>query len=503
MKPLAPAIRLFDALHEHDIRYCHWKSNEHLLAGLAGETDLDILFDRRQFGEVTILLAQCGFRRFDASAQSRYPSIEDHIGWDCESGRLLHCHAHFQLVAGEPHLKGYRLPWESLCLASRCWNEELGVYVADPNLELLMLLVRYATKLRFRDGVLHGVGRRWPGRSFDAEYAWLLERIDRDRTIELCRALLGGQAVPAYTELITPPITPADFTRFRKAASVVLSRLRSHGAISGRLRRWSREASWLAAGMNRRYFGLRSTRPMRRTSPAGGLLIAVVGCDGSGKSSLTQHVTMTLGRKLDVCRIYFGSGDGSSSLLRWPLKIVRHLADRAGLLRARASSNGGRAASDAGPPRGALLRAGRVIWALTLSLEKRERLRRAWRARDRGMIVMTDRYPQAQLTGFNDGPLLADLASSRSALLRAFARWEAVPYRWADEQPPDVVLRLDIAPDVAEERKPETGRFEIERRVRAIRSLRYRDGATVVNVDANQPFSDVCRDVRAAIWRNL
>jgi hypothetical protein len=71
MKPLAPATRLFDALHEHDIRYCHWKSNEHLLAGLAGETDLDLLFDRRQFGEVTILLAQCGFRRFDASARSR------------------------------------------------------------------------------------------------------------------------------------------------------------------------------------------------------------------------------------------------------------------------------------------------------------------------------------------------------------------------------------------------------------------------------------------------
>jgi thymidylate kinase len=119
------------------------------------------------------------------------------------------------------------------------------------------------------------------------------------------------------------------------------------------------------------------------------------------------------------------------------------------------------------------------------------------------MIVMTDRYPQAQLTGFNDGPLLADLASSRSGLLRAFANWEAVPYRWADEQPPDVVVRLDITPDVAEERKPETGRVEIERRVRAIQSLRYRDGATVVNVDANRPFSDVCRDVRTAIWRNL
>jgi hypothetical protein len=30
--------------HEHEILYCHWKSNEHLQASMLADTDLDVLF---------------------------------------------------------------------------------------------------------------------------------------------------------------------------------------------------------------------------------------------------------------------------------------------------------------------------------------------------------------------------------------------------------------------------------------------------------------------------
>ena len=33
---------LFNLWNDQGIRYCHWKSNEHLLEGLNGETDLDV-----------------------------------------------------------------------------------------------------------------------------------------------------------------------------------------------------------------------------------------------------------------------------------------------------------------------------------------------------------------------------------------------------------------------------------------------------------------------------
>ena len=52
---------LFDALERDGVSYCHWKSNEHLLAGLAGATDLDVLIDRRQRHAVQDILSKVGY----------------------------------------------------------------------------------------------------------------------------------------------------------------------------------------------------------------------------------------------------------------------------------------------------------------------------------------------------------------------------------------------------------------------------------------------------------
>jgi len=56
--------RLFSDFHEQEVVYCHWKSNEHLLEGLAGTTDLDIIVESRE--KVEKILHQNGFKRFGA-----------------------------------------------------------------------------------------------------------------------------------------------------------------------------------------------------------------------------------------------------------------------------------------------------------------------------------------------------------------------------------------------------------------------------------------------------
>ena len=45
MNKLKLAASLFVDLADKDVRYVHWKSNEHLDAALRGETDLDLLID--------------------------------------------------------------------------------------------------------------------------------------------------------------------------------------------------------------------------------------------------------------------------------------------------------------------------------------------------------------------------------------------------------------------------------------------------------------------------
>ena len=203
MTVLAVARDLFVALDQHGVRYCHWKSNEHVAAGLSGRTDLDILVDRRQAARALEILGRCGFKRFEATAGTGYPAIEDHIALYRDSGTFVHCHLHYRLVAGERRFKGYRLPWEDLLLERRVRDAEHGLFVADPSFEILILLVRSAIKLRTLDVLRHAGGRSYfRRRGFLAEYEWLRLRFDRRESLRLCTELLGEQASIALAPLL-------------------------------------------------------------------------------------------------------------------------------------------------------------------------------------------------------------------------------------------------------------------------------------------------------------
>ena len=41
--PLKISLKLFGQLEDRGVKHCHWKSNQHLDAALAGLTDIDML----------------------------------------------------------------------------------------------------------------------------------------------------------------------------------------------------------------------------------------------------------------------------------------------------------------------------------------------------------------------------------------------------------------------------------------------------------------------------
>jgi len=499
---LAELTRLFQRLHAESISYCHWKSNEHLRASLLGRTDLDLLVHRPAAQPLARILSETSFKRFHTVPHVAYPGIESYFGLDPRSGALLHLHVHYQLTLGEKDLKGYRLPWENVVLGTRVFDEDAAIYVADPDIEVLLLLVRAALKLRWRDRLSPLIGRAYFRGNVLRELRWLAARVHPDRLLEHARPLVGEEAARQAVQLVLgPPPSVQRLTAFRRSIRPPLAEYRMYGAVEARRRRWVREAARAWARLRERT--PHTPAPTKRLVPQGGLLVAFVGLDGSGKSTLVTEITAWLSALVDVVPIYLGSGKGPTSVARRLLEGV------AALLRPVAPGGDEEGATPAGaaPARGQrsswLRTCGELLWVVALARERRRRLRQARRARNLGMVVVCDRFLQTQFTDFNDGPAFSHWLDERSWLLRAAARDELAAIRAAELQPPDLVIRLRVNPEVAARRRPTMPLERLQRSAEKIASLRYPPTTRVAEINADEPLEQVLLAVKHAIWESL
>jgi thymidylate kinase len=195
-----------------------------------------------------------------------------------------------------------------------------------------------------------------------------------------------------------------------------------------------------------------------------------------------------------VIPIYFGTGDGRPSLVLRPFKLMVPLIRRFIGTKPKGASHGKLSDRAPGPLYSALM----MVWATVVAHEKRSKLLAVRRGANRGMIVITDRYPQDEIAGFNDGPLLLRLRGVPNWLRRL----EASAYALSRRLRPDLVLKLDVLPETAARREPDMDRALISQRIADLRRLRFA-GAPVITVDAEQPLKDVIRAVKREIWRLL
>ena len=495
--------RLLDRLNEQEIAYCRWQGDEHLQAETAAPQGLDILVDRQDALRVAVILAEAGFKRAVAAALLPDPGGEHHyLALEEDCGSIVQLHLRYNLAIGDERLSEYRLPWEPLVLSTRRLDQQAGMYVADPSVEFLFLLVQVAFDLRLGSFVRHRLGAPWCCPRRLREVHWRL-RGDAGPVADLSRRLLGAAAADLVSEMVAGEPSFTKVREFRRCAVPVVHNYRLYRRGGARWRRSWRALCVVARNLSR---GLaRSRRPEGRMVPSGGVAIAFLGSDGSGKSTLLVETMAWLSGSLRTVPIYFGSGVGPSSVLRWPLlQAERLLRKRMPSVRDRPwrRSTGPTSSLRARLSR-SLWAAARLVWAVALAYEKRGKLHALTRARNRGLVVVCDRYPQNQFQDFNDGPMLGRWRDHPWRLLRAVAEWEGTPYRWAEHVVPDLVLKLHVRPDVAQRRKAEMQLQELEKRAEAIRGLRFPDVTETVDIDAEEPLEQVVRRIRRCVWRKI
>ncbi|MDR3531279.1 MAG: hypothetical protein P4L90_12105 [Rhodopila sp.] len=484
-------LQVLQAFRREVVSYCYWKSTRRVHEVLCGAADLDLLIGKNDQHRAQKILLDCGLKLCPAVAARDHPAIVSFLGYDEPSGRIVHLHLHFRLILGERLLKNYRLPWEATLLAGAITHPTMPLRTLDPASEAVLLATRACLELRWLDPVTL---RGWAGtiNKFERDREELARQVDRKALRGRAAALLGEDLADGVVEAIFGEKPLEKQRHFRRLVRKRMAVFRTYNAVEARLRSVGRAAFWLAGGLNKRF--THKPRPWSRRAPGGGSVIAVVGVDGSGKTTTVVCVREWLGAELDVMPIYFGTGGGRPTLLLLPLKLLVPLAMRLFASKPQGSSHG--AVSNRRP--GMAYSVFLAVWATVLAVEKRLKLNAARRGADRGLVVIADRYPQDEIADFNDGPLLPRLAY----VPRRLRQFEAAAYALARRLPPDLVLRLEASPETIAAREPDMAPAVVRERTTALQRLTF-PGAKIVRVDAEQPLADMIRAVKREIWQVL
>jgi thymidylate kinase len=484
--PAPTALATFGRLDAEGIRYCIWKGSVRLEANLHGQGDLDVLVHPDDLSAFRRLLAEHGWRQPTPTGPRR-PHSGDHFLLDDATGRIVHLDLLLGPYPGDTDRVAVPPGWQDLLLEGRRPGPE-GVSISDPAVEAALLLVRLAADVRPWHRLHDPVGRRSLAER-RVELDTLLAATSPQAVLEaLSRASVPDLALTAAASALQQ-LTWSHLLRLRAG----LHDGRPGERTSGRLR-YQLEHAWsFQARVVGHLWRVYLHRPLcpRRGLPQGGLIVAVLGTDGSGKSTLVRQLIGTYEPKFDTVGLYLGSGDGRSSLLRLPLKLVRDLVRPPKRTPSVASSTTHR------PP---LLSAERAVWALVLAREKHVKLGHARRARDRGQLVLCDRYPQTEIPGELDGPLLAAWADAPWRALRLLAGVERRAYDLAARTAPDLVLSLDVDAATAAARRPGLDVAYLERRAAFLRSLHWGPPTRVEIIDATAAPEEVFRRASRAVW---
>jgi thymidylate kinase len=486
-------VRLIEALEQRGVLFCHWKSNASLGEALAGGGDLDLLVDRADVATFESVLAGLGFKRAVDQIGGTPPGVSHFFGLDRPTGALIHLHAYYQVITGESLIKNYRLPIERLLLEER--RRVRGVPIPSADAELIVFVIRAMAK--HSSLVEYLLLCRQQGAGYEAlraELRLLLADGDVQRSCDLLRRWLPALDPALFAACVDALRRDAPLPRRAWLARRLRSQLSCYDRLATLPALVLRTRLVTALVLNR----VRGGGPAKSPA-AGGAVVAFVGPEATGKSTLVREVSSWLGAAFDVRSVHLGKPP-STWLTLLPNLAVPLLRRR--LPHQRTTRVEG-AQGDGGAGRVSLLFGLRAVLD---AWDRRALAIGAHREARRGRVVLCDRYPST-VVGAMDSPRLRVLPRDgwRGRLLRRLGALERRLY--GQIPPPDTVLRLTVPVHVAVERNrerqkkgKESDRYVADRHARRAVPVYP---ATTVELDSDQPQAQTVLAARRLVWDAL
>ncbi len=478
---------LCNALAAGEIVYCHWKSNAALDRSARGDNDLDLLVSRTDAQVFTQILYRLGFKEARVPSAQELPGVLNYYGYDRKTDRLVHVHAHYQLILGHDMTKNYRLPIEKPFLASATQGRLFKV--PAPEFEFIVFVLRMVLKhstwepLLCRQGALPSAARR--------ELEYLEPLVNRTRIHEILKQHL--------------PIIDAAFfddcMRSLRPDCPIWTRAKIAYQLQKRLQACARRPHLLDACLKvwRRLIGTTRRRILkyvpRKRLASGGAIIALVGGDGAGKSTAVDELHAWLSKDFSTMKAHFGNPPWSwtTFAVRGAVKVGSWLD--AFLYRKSWAGTGKENHSRAIQGYSQLLR------NICTARDRYRTYAKARRFSTNGGFVIADRFPLPQVKLIDGARSDLTKSAGQTHRLVKFLVWLEKSY-YQPMMLPDLLIVLRVDPETAVRRKTHENAALVRARCREFLETEWGEAPDHF-VDASRSKAEVLSDLKSLVWSAL
>jgi len=475
----------FAAIENEKISCCVWKGSYDLKDIICSNGDIDLLVSRKDVDKIINVLNCSGFKRAIASKSRLHLGVDEYYAYDEELNKYVHIQLYHKLIFGERLIENIHLPIEKDVLNSAVVLE--GIPFISPDFELLIYVIRkYIQKNNIY--LLRPGAKKKIEHDIREEFDYLLERVDITDVVPakitniICRNIFN-QCIENMSAQISIP----RWMYLRKQILKSLAPFRRKAPLFAFL-------SWLYRRYHVLYDNNLSHYTSHKIPSNGGLSIAVIGSDGSGKSTAINYLSKWLGQVYKVR--YFHMGRPKPSLLT---SVVSRLARGLHPIVCKNYTDGeaGVLISTEWP---SIFHWVPKLLVLSIARDRYKLYSKIQRSCNNGVVALIDRYPVKEIKQMDCARmhLLPGYNKENPGIMASLEKkyYEKI-------LSPDVTMLLVVDPEVAAARQPDDGYAYVIRRATEIQEISKELCNKVVTIDSSLSLENVQRQLRQTIWQQI